>query len=70
MSYFSFVPLRPIFYAALAKRWKVQFRQDFAYFNNNVDSKRHIIIRTAMLYIYIYIHCMHIFVYIYITQGS
>ena len=36
--------------AALAKRWKVQFRQGFAYFNNNVDSKRHIIIRTAILY--------------------
>ena len=34
----------------------VQFRQGFAYFNNNVDSKRHIIIRTAMLYIYIYIY--------------
>ena len=38
---------------ALAKRWKVQFRQGFAYFNNNVDSKRHIIIRTAILHIYI-----------------
>ena len=33
---------------------KVQFRQGFAYFNNNVDSKRHIIIRTAILYAYIY----------------
>ena len=54
MSDFSFVPLRPFFYAALAKRWKVQFRQLFAYFNNNVDSKRHIIIRTAILYIYIH----------------
>ena len=50
MSDFSFVPLRPFFCAALAKRWKVQFRQRFAYFNNNVDSKRHIIIRTATLY--------------------
>ena len=50
MSYFSFVPLRPFFYAALAKRWKVQFRQGFAYFNNYVDSGRHIIIRTAILY--------------------
>ena len=47
---FSFVPLRPLFYAALAKRWKVKFRQGFAYFNNSVDSKRHIIIRTAILY--------------------
>ena len=69
MSYFSFVPLLPFFCAALAKRWKVQFRQGFAYFNNNVDSKRHIIIRTAILYneinsgqimkkhyIYMYIH--------------
>ena len=37
-------------YAALAKRWKVQFRQGFAYFNNNVDLKPHIIIRTAILY--------------------
>ena len=50
MSDFSFVPLRPFFYAALAKRWKVQLRQGFAYFNNNVDSKRHIIIRIATLY--------------------
>ena len=25
-----FVPLRPFFCAALAKRWKVQFRQGFA----------------------------------------
>ena len=50
MSDFSFVSLRPFFCAALAKRWKVQFRQGFAYFNNNVDSKRHIIIRTAILY--------------------
>ena len=44
-----------LFYAALAKRWKVPFRQGFAYFNNNVDSKRHIIIRTVILYKYIYI---------------
>ena len=51
--HFSFFPLRPFFCAALAKRWKVQFRQGFAYFNNNVDSKRHIIMRTAILYIYI-----------------
>ena len=26
VSDFLFVPLRPFFYAALAKRWKVQFR--------------------------------------------
>ena len=56
---FSFVPLRPFFHAALAKRWKVQFRQGFAYFNNNVDSNRHIIIRTAILYIYIYMRKFH-----------
>ena len=24
---FFFIPLRPFFYAALAKRWKVQFRK-------------------------------------------
>ena len=62
MSDFSFVPLRPFFCAALAKRWKVQYRQGFAYFNNNVDSKRHINIRTAILYIYI---CIHICICIY-----
>ena len=50
MSDFSFVPLRPFFCAALAKRWKVQFQQGFAYFDNNVDSKQHVIIRTAILY--------------------
>ena len=50
MSDFSFVPLRPFICAALAKRWKVQFRQLFAYINNNVDSKRHIFIRTAILH--------------------
>ena len=50
MSYLSFVPLRPFFYAAFAKRWKVKFRQGFTYFNSNVDSMRHISIRTAILY--------------------
>ena len=77
MSDFSFVPLRPFFCAALAKRWKVQFRQGFAYFNNNVDSKRHIVVRTAILYneinsgqimkkntIYIYIGYIYIYIYI------
>ena len=74
MSDFSFVPLRPFFYAALAKRWKVQFRQRFAYFNNNVDSKRHIIIRTAMLYNEINSghimkkHYVYIYIYIYIYR--
>ena len=56
MSDFSFVLLRPFFYTALAMCWKVQFRHGFAYFNNNVDSKRHIIIRTAILYIHVYIY--------------
>ena len=50
MSDFSFVPLRHFFYASLSKRWKVQFRQGFAYFNNNVDSKPHIIIGTAIIF--------------------
>ena len=44
------MPLRPFFRAVHAKRWKVQFRQGLAYFNNKVDSKRHIIVRTAILY--------------------
>ena len=72
MSDFSFFPLRPFFCAALAKRWKVKFRQGFAYFINNLDSKRHIIIRTAILYnefnsgqimkktLYIYIYIVYI----------
>ena len=50
VSDFSFDPLRPFFYAVLANRWKVKFRQGFAYFNNNVDSNRHIIIRASILY--------------------
>ena len=45
---FLFVPLRPFFYAALAKRWKVQFRKGLRKFNN-VDSKQHILMRTAVL---------------------
>ena len=56
--YFLFVPLRPFFYAALTKRWKVQFRKGLRKFNN-VDSKRHIIIRTAILYIYICIYYVY-----------
>ena len=31
------------------------FDRGFAYFNNNVDSKGNVIIRTAILYIYIFI---------------
>ena len=50
MSDFSIVPLSPFICAALAKRWKVLFRQGFAYFNNNVDSKQRIFTRTATLY--------------------
>ena len=38
VSDFLFIPLRPFFYAALAKRWKVQFRKGLRKFNN-VDSK-------------------------------
>ena len=32
--FFSFVPLRPFLCAALAKRWKVQFRMGLHKFNN------------------------------------
>ena len=38
MADFLFVPLRPFLCAALAKRWKVQFRTGLHKFNN-VDSK-------------------------------
>ena len=31
---FYFVPLHPFFYAALAKRWKVQFCKGLRKFNN------------------------------------
>ena len=48
MSYFSFVPLRPFLCAALAKRWKVQFRKGLHKFNN-VDSNRHILMKNAVL---------------------
>ena len=47
MSDFSFVPLRPFLCAALAKRWKVQFRKGLHKFNN-VDSKKYILMRTAV----------------------
>ena len=69
MSDFSFVPLRPFFCAAFAKRRKVQFRQGFAYFNNIVDSKRHIVIGTAILCIYIYIlYYIYCIYYIYMIS--
>ena len=65
MSDFLFAPLRPYFCAALAKRWKVQFRQGFAYFNNKVDSRRHLFIGTAIYYVY-YIYILYYIYYIYI----
>ena len=34
VSDFLFVPLRPFFYAALTKRWKVQFYKGLRKFNN------------------------------------
>ena len=56
---FLFVPLRPFFYAALAKRWKVQFRNCVNL--TTLIQKRHILMRTAVLYIYIYIYvCIYI----------
>ena len=55
MSYFLFVPLRPFFSAALAKRWKVQFRKGLHKFNN-VDSKTtYFHENCCIIYIYIYI---------------
>ena len=57
MSDFLIVPLRSLFSATLAKRWKVQFRHGFAQFNN-VDSKNDIkitiYITVYIIYIYIY----------------
>ena len=38
---FLFVPLSSFFSATLAKRWKVQFRQGFAQFNNVDSIRRH-----------------------------
>ena len=49
MSDFSFVPLRPFLCAALAKRWKVQFRKGLHKLNNVDLKKRHILMRTAVL---------------------
>ena len=37
-------------YANPCRIWTFLFRQWFAYSNNSIDSKRHIIIRTAILY--------------------
>ena len=63
MLYFSFVPLRPFFCAALAKRWKVQLRKDLHKFNN-VDSKTTYFNENCCI-IFIYI-CLYIYIYIYI----
>ena len=41
VSDFLFIPLRPFFYAALAKRWKVQFRKGLRKFTTLIQ-KRHI----------------------------
>ena len=54
VSDFLFIPLRPFFYAALAKRWKVQFRKGLRKNLTTLIQKRHILMRTAVLYIYIY----------------
>ena len=54
MSDFLFVPLRPFFYAALTKRWKVQFHKGLRKFNN-VDSKTtYFNENCCIIYIYIY----------------
>ena len=55
MSDFSFVPMRPFFRAAVAKRWKVQFRKGLHKFSN-VDSKTTYFSETAVLYVNIYIY--------------
>ena len=60
---FYFFPLRPFLCAALAKRWKVQFRKGLHKFNNVDKKKRHILMRTAVLYI-----CIYIYIYI-ITES-
>ena len=57
MSDFLFVPLRPFFYAARAKRWKVQFRKGLRKFNN-VDSKTTYFNENCCI--------MHTYIYIYI----
>ena len=72
MSDFLFVPLRPFFCAALAKRWKVKFRQGFCIFNNYVDSKTTYnykncyIIYIIQQFSYYYEESMKHYIYIYI----
>ena len=56
MSDFLFIPLRPFYYAALAKRWKVQFRKGLRKFNN-VDSKTtYFNENCCIIYMYVYIY--------------
>ena len=60
---FSFVPLRPFLCAALAKRWKVQFRKGLQKFNN-IDSKTtYFNENCCIIYKYIYISNIYIFIY-------
>ena len=54
MSDFLFVPLRPFFYAALTKRWKVLFHMGLRKFNN-VDSKTTYFNENCCIILYIYI---------------
>ena len=78
MSDFVFVPLRSFFSATLAKRWKVQFRQGFAQFNN-VDQKETRSNNDIAIYIYMFVGCVvlvinksttNIYVYIYIRHNT
>ena len=76
MSDFLFVPLRPFFRAALAKRWKVQFRKGLHIFNI-VDSKTTyfnenccIIYIYIYIYIYTYIHILMAYTYMHIQGVS
>ena len=48
--FFSFVPLSPFLCAALVKRWKVQFRKSLHKLTT-LNQKRHILMKTAVLYI-------------------
>ena len=51
MPVFLFVPLPPFFYAAIAKRWKVQLSNGLRKINlTSLIQKRHILTRTTMLY--------------------
>ena len=54
-----------IYIVFYAKRWKVQFRKGLHKFNNVDYKNRHILMRTAVLYIYIYT-CIHVYMCIYL----